>query len=127
MSSIITFGYVGAPQGSPGAHPIAYCLLDDGEIWNSSDPNWGTPLLVADRSGNYSQGPFPGLVGYFAASPGTPMIACLGVRYWPVRPTPQGYHRDSTGLPYFYDPGACIRVSAAEVACLKHAKALATW
>jgi hypothetical protein len=121
MSTVVTFGYVGAPQGKPGAYPISYVLLNEGEAWDNSDLS----ALVVDARGGYAQGPLVGTVGYFRSSPGSPMVVTLGRNYWPV-PVP-GYHRDCTALPVMYGMGTSIRVSSAEAAALKHAGALATW
>jgi hypothetical protein len=123
MSTVVIFGYIGAPQGKPGACPIQYVQLDPGEVWDNSDIN----ALVVDSSGGYAQGPLVGTVGYFTASNGNPMVVTLGRTYWPVRPNLPGYHRDCTAPPYFWSLGTSIRVSSAEAAALKHAGALATW
>jgi hypothetical protein len=126
LSTIITFGYTNAPQGQPGANAIAYCLLDDGEQWSSSDPNYtlatSTDMLVADRSGNVAQGPLAGTVGYLAPSVGNPWTVTLSGRYWPIS-VGSGFFRE--GLPYCAT--GSIRVSAAEAVVLKRAGALATW
>ena len=131
MSTVVTFGYI-KNAGPNTGHPIAYRLLDEGEQWDQTDLS----MLAVDYRGDYAHGPLPGMVGYYAAQPGVPMVVTLACNYWavPVFGTPAGstawgtlYHRDYPVPPVRYGLGESIRVSAAEAACLRYAGALATW
>src|ERR1700730_1566002 len=113
MSTLVTFGYIGGPPGSPNATPVQFALQSDDEYQNglsSSDPNIAVqPRWTLDGNGliplSFTECFYPKGI---KPSSSTPAHAVLATRYWPAA-LPSGFSREE--LPFCVQAGQCIRVS----------------
>jgi len=129
MSTVITFGYIGGPSGSPNAIPVQLLLLPAGQLTPGSGDPTGMPYC--DTNGKFSavltadaavvpSVPFPQLS--FPPTMAELRNVTLACRYWPVGV--QGFAREGQTAG---GAGTSIRVSQAEIYALNCAGALSTY